>query len=334
MSQRAATWSKFNSRQAPQRLGDTVYGRWNGHAYQLIRLLGTGANGTVWLAQENGRSYALKISTEPTAISLEYRLLKQLQENSPPDIFTVQGSRLGPFVYDLDDYTSADGQLHYFYVMEYIAGVPAHLDSKRSDGTAACQIVCRLLFFLQQLHQKGVAFGDIKADNVLVNPRNGEVRLVDFGGVTRFGESIRQFTEWYDRAYWQAGSRRADRQYDLFSVALLWIQLLCPGIDKIRGGGVRGFQRIKRTLAANGLKNCIPILEKTWKGGFQDADEMREAVQQAAASHVQPKFRKKVGRFYRKWDDVLEKDWDWTHWTVVGSVAVCMSVILRLIMIK
>ena len=46
-------------------------------------------------------------------------------------------------------------------------------------------------------------------ENVIVADY-GHVELVDYGGVTAVGKSIRQFTEIYDRGYWNAGSRAAD----------------------------------------------------------------------------------------------------------------------------
>ena len=53
----------------------------------------------------------------------------------------------------------------------------------------------------------------------------GRPELVDYGGATAFGKGVRQFTEIYDRGYWNAGSRTADAGYDLFSFAVLCIQL-------------------------------------------------------------------------------------------------------------
>ena len=53
----------------------------------------------------------------------------------------------------------------------------------------------------------------------------GSVELIDYGGVSPFGR-VKQFTEWYDRGYWNAGSRTGDISYDLFSFAVMCIGLL------------------------------------------------------------------------------------------------------------
>ena len=51
------------------------------------------------------------------------------------------------------------------------------------------------------------------------------MELVDYGGVTAFGKGIRQFTEIYDRGYWNAGTRVSDAGYDLFSYGVLCVQM-------------------------------------------------------------------------------------------------------------
>jgi len=80
---------------------------------------------------------------------------------------------------------------------------------------------------LAQLHTAGWQFGDIKTDNILVGAY-GQTELVDYGGVTEHGHSVKQFTEMYDRGYWRCGARIADETYDLFSFAVLCIQLILP----------------------------------------------------------------------------------------------------------
>ena len=54
----------------------------------------------------------------------------------------------------------------------------------------------------------------------------GRVELVDYGGMSAVGRSVRQFTEIYDRGFWSAGSRTAEPSYDWFSFAVLWVHAL------------------------------------------------------------------------------------------------------------
>ena len=82
----------------------------------------------------------------------------------------------------------------------------------------------RLLTKLSELHERGYIFGDLKSDNILVSGY-GTTELIDYGGLTRFGKAVRQYTELYDRGYWRAGARSADAGYDLFAFAVLCLEL-------------------------------------------------------------------------------------------------------------
>ncbi|WP_347836547.1 hypothetical protein [Gracilibacillus sp. JCM 18860] len=56
-------------------------------------------------------------------------------------------------------------------------------------------------------------------DNLIVSRNPVRLRWVDVGGTTLIGRSIKEYTEFYDRAYWQMGTRRAEPSYDLFALA-------------------------------------------------------------------------------------------------------------------
>lgn len=312
----------------------TLTGRWNGRCYEMIRSLGAGANGRVYLVREKQQKYALKISSDPTGIALEYRLLQQLQAKVPQSSTQrVQGMRLGPLVFELDDCVTDDGTQAFFYTMEYIAGIPVDVYVRQKGVSAVRHIMKQILTFLHHLHELGYAFGDLKAENLLVDPVTGAVRLIDFGGATRFGEGIRQYTEWYDRAYWRSGSRRADRGYDLFAAAMLLVELLLPEAKKISGGRA-GFASVrKQFLNSQKIRMWLPWLEQAWKGNFRLASQMILAMPRFPLSGDETGSRR-AGGFFQKVGQELGREWDWSDWLAVGSVVVCMTMILRLIMVK
>lgn len=310
-----------------------ITGRWNGRSYRIIRSLGIGANGKVYLVGENDRQYAIKISRDAAGVALEYRLLRQLQAQQQNGVeYSVQGSRLGPFVYDLDDFPGDGGKPVHFYTMEYIPGIPITSYVREKGRSEIGRLFQQLLNYLRQLHRLGYAFGDLKAENVLVNPLSGELRLVDFGGATRFGEGIRQYTEWYDRAYWNAGSRRADIQYDLFAAGMLMLRLLLPEAQRIDVGR-GGFRKIRRLLQQSPeMQPWQGVLERAWRGNYRDASEMLRAVSFVKSSGwkthqgIPGRVHKQVNR--------TEADWDWSHWVAVGSAVLCLAMILRVFMVR
>ncbi|BBI30673.1 serine/threonine protein kinase [Cohnella abietis] len=197
--------------------GTEIKGEWNGRSYRLDQLLGVGANGQVYLASSSSSrlKFAIKLGLEAAELQGEANILASL-DHSEKD--------RPPFLLDVDD-AMVGGKKVPFYVMRYIPGSPvkAYLREKGSHWMGV--IGYRLLERLTQLHEAGWIFGDIKSDNVLVG-EYGRVELVDYGGMSAIGRSVRQFTEIYDRGYWSAGSRTADPAYDHFSVALLWLHAL------------------------------------------------------------------------------------------------------------
>jgi serine/threonine protein kinase len=202
-----------SSNKQPFPQGTEIRGKWNGNRYRLDRLLGLGANGQVYLASSgNRKSYAVKIGLEAAELQGEANILASLD---------LSEKDRSPFLLDVDD-AVLEGKKVPFYVMRYVPGSPvkAYLSQHGSHWIGV--IGYRLLERLAQLHEAGWVFGDIKSDNVLVS-EYGRVELVDYGGASAIGRSVRQFTEVYDRGYWSAGSRIADPAYDCFAVALLWL---------------------------------------------------------------------------------------------------------------
>ncbi|MDG0808968.1 tRNA lysidine(34) synthetase TilS [Cohnella rhizosphaerae] len=195
--------------------GTVLRGKWNGRSYRLERMLGIGANGQVYMAVSGLRTYALKIGMQLEDLQAEANVLASLDRRE---------RKRPPFLLDVDD-AEWQGRVLPFYVMQYVPGVPVKTYLAEHGGAWYGVVGYRLLNRLAELHAAGWAFGDVKSDNILVTDY-GRVSLVDYGGMTAMGRSVRQFTEVYDRGYWSAGSRTADPSYDVFSVAVLWIHAL------------------------------------------------------------------------------------------------------------
>mgnify|MGYP001182360255 CR=1 FL=1 len=233
--------------------GTFVRGKWNGGKYRVERLLGEGANGKVYLVSRGKSLYALKIGYDALDHQSEVNVLKSLARRSA----SFRG-----FLVDADDFLW-NGETVPFYVMKYVKGqtLPEFLKKREPDWLYV--IGLHLLGKLNELHRHGWAFGDLKADNVMVTGYGG-VELVDFGGVTPMGKSIRQFTEVYDRGCWNAGTRVADEGYDLFAFAVLCIQMA-----KYRGSAAAYAQLLPQNRRIEFL-----------------LDEIKETPQLGRVSHV------------------------------------------------
>jgi len=204
--------TSFELRLAP---GTVLTGKWKQGRYRVERLLGEGANGKVYLVEHNRRLLAMKVGGDAVDLQSEINVLRQL---------AIHRRKSEPFLIGVDDFTHTDGMDYPFYVMRYVRGSALHEYVQREGADWFPLIGFHLLGKLAALHEAGWTFGDLKQENVLVG-EYGRVELVDYGGVTAQGKSVRQFTEIYDRGYWNAGGRTAEGAYDLFSFAVLCIHL-------------------------------------------------------------------------------------------------------------
>ncbi|MDQ0190141.1 phosphotransferase [Alicyclobacillus cycloheptanicus] len=191
------------------RAGDIVRTKWSGVRYQVIRPLGSGANGQVYLVRGPDGDAAMKVCDRAEDVALEWGILERVAKHSPWFPRPIQ----------LDDDRDRPGL--YFYVMESVSGEPLSDVLPRLSEREVHGVMDQMLQGLAALHRHGYSFCDLKPENVLVEAAGAvvRVRFVDIGGVTAFGRSVRQFTPFYDRAFWNLGSRRADPQYDLAAAA-------------------------------------------------------------------------------------------------------------------
>ncbi|MCR2823394.1 protein kinase domain-containing protein [Lederbergia panacisoli] len=247
--------------------GTVITGKWHRHRYEIVRKLGSGANGVVYLARSSFGYIALKISMDSVSITTEVNVLKSLEK--------VQGSALGPSLYDVDDWDSGINRIH-FYAMEYIQGRELLAFIKEKGLSWAGVMIVQLLDVLEDLHQKGWIFGDLKPENLIVAGPTPKIRCIDVGGTTMKGRAIKEFTEFFDRGYWGLGSRKAEPSYDLFSTAMLMINLYYPKRF------VKKEESLKQlTAIIQGNKDLIKfesVLLKALLGKYQSAKDMKNEL--------------------------------------------------------
>ncbi|MBS4175757.1 protein kinase family protein [Bacillus sp. FJAT-49736] len=245
--------------------GTVITGKWNKNHYTLIRELGSGANGVVYLAEGRQGYIALKMSNDTMSITSEVNVLKSFSK--------VQGSTLGPSLLEIDDWEK-QGKRVPFYVMEYIHG-PDLLTFIQKKGHAWTGVLMlQLLKDLESLHREGWVFGDLKPENLIVTGPPTRIRCIDVGGTTLLGRAIKEYTEFFDRGYWQAGSRKAEPSYDLFAVAMVMINLYYPRRFSKQGTGLGQLKKVIREKPE--LAKYQDILCKAISSKYKSAIEMRE----------------------------------------------------------
>jgi len=257
-------WKK---RDIELRPGTVVDGKWHHNRYVIQKKLGAGAVGSVFLAKNSsGSQVALKISDQSASLTVEVNVLKSLQR--------VQGNRLGPSLFDVDDWKSPLGKNYSFYVMEYVNGVDLHSFIKNRGKGWIGVFMLQLLDDLEKLHQTGWVFGDLKPENLLIVSQPVRIRWIDVGGTTQQGRAIKEYTEFYDRGYWGMGTRKAEPSYDLFSFVLIFIEA-CTGGQFTKGSNPK--QTLLHKLDTVKLLKPFRLpLKKALNGKYDSASEMRQ----------------------------------------------------------
>lgn len=248
--------------------GTRITGKWHKQHYTIVKELGYGANGIVYLAQTRADYVALKMSDSSMSVTSEVNVLKAFAK--------VQGAPLGPSLLDVDDW-EVTGKNIPFYVMEYIQG-PDLLTFVQSKGFSWTGVlIIQLLNDLDRIHKEGWVFGDLKPENLIVTGPPYKLRCIDVGGTTMQGRAIKEFTEFFDRGYWLGHSRKAEPSYDLFSTAMILINLSYP--KRFNKSGSGGKEQLKTAvLAKPELKKFREPIMNAIDGKFATALEMRQSM--------------------------------------------------------
>jgi serine/threonine protein kinase len=287
--------------------GSVIQGKWTKHNFQLVRRLGAGANGQVYLVRSNNGLYAMKIHDRSGDIALEWGILEQMHR--------ISGYFPDPVMID-----DCVGLPLYFYLMGWINGQT--LDSLHIMNPSRIRdVLIQILSGLHELHQTSHAYCDIKPQNILLEEMSGvsTVRFVDVGGVTPFGRSVRQFTPYYDRAFWNLGSRNADAHYDICAVVLMFICLYSPPpknlsefTDKHR------YEWLQRALNSFPIHSYMPLFRTILDGKITESRLFLDKLSQIPIQNAAYAKAMRAGRqgSMRR----VSKKIDWTERVMWGSI--------------
>lgn len=146
-------------------------------AYRLVRELGRGGMGMVWLAERADGTLGRQVALKLPILSLQNRALV--------DRFTRERDILAelthPRIARLYDAGIAEsGQP--FLAIEYVEGetIAGHCDRARIGVTPRLKLFLQVLDAVQYAHANLVVHRDLKPANILVTA-GGDVRLLDFG---------------------------------------------------------------------------------------------------------------------------------------------------------
>jgi len=211
-------------RDGPFRAGDVAGGR-----YRIVRRIGEGGMGRVYLAEDSrlqGQRWAVKWvpvdAAFPSQPEKEAAIMTSLKHPSLPRIV---------------DYFAVDGE-GVCIVMDYLEGETLLQRSAAHDHALPWTTVvhygaqlCDLLDYLHSLDSP-IVFRDMKPSNVIVGPDDG-VRLIDFGIARTYKEGKASDTVHVGSVGFAApellANRQTDHRADLYSLGSLLYFLLSGG---------------------------------------------------------------------------------------------------------
>ncbi|TWT98314.1 Serine/threonine-protein kinase PrkC [Stieleria varia] len=198
-------------------------------SYRLLKPLGKGGMGVVFLAQHNVMNRLMALKILPPEATADAKRIARFKEEA-----RACAQLDHPNIVQAFDFSQSDGKL--FIVMEYIDGIDLHRavarDGLMSHGTAL-DAITQATQGLAHAHQRGIIHRDIKPSNLLLRS-DGVVKLSDLG-LARIGWDAADGSENPGRLTGTAdfvapeqaiNSRTVDSRADIYSLGCTWYFLL------------------------------------------------------------------------------------------------------------
>ena len=275
--------------------------------FTLIRMLGQGASGRVWLADDTmlRRKVALKLP-QARGGDTSY-LLREAQTSADlrhPNIVSV---------YEVG---SEDDQV--FIACEYIEGVTLrdHLTRGTPEISETVALLENVASALQHAHEQGIVHRDVKPSNILLN-RQRQPFVADFGLAKRISrdETISSEGQILGTARYMspeqaAGrTRETDQRSDIYAIGVILFEMLTG--DLPYRGSVRAVldqkvfedapspRRLVPTLPKDLETICLKCLERDRAKRYQSAAEVADELKRFRAG--EPIKARPITRLERGW---------------------------------
>ncbi len=168
--------------------GETLSGR-----YKLIRELGRGGMGVVWLAEDTALDHQVALKLLPAALGQSSRAIGRLKQEAKRNLQLTHPHIVRLLTFEQD---AARHNLAYL-VMQYIEGQTLDdLLDVHPNGLPLHRIQQLAMQIGQAIdfaHSKGVLHRDIKPSNIIINPYSGAY-LMDFGIAREAKDTITRIT--------------------------------------------------------------------------------------------------------------------------------------------
>jgi serine/threonine protein kinase len=206
--------------------------------YELLRPLGSGGMGSVFLARHRALSKNVALKTLPFHLAddpeLRLRFEREVQ---------CAGKVSHPAIVNTTD-AGVQGRIPWL-VMDYIDGLDLSRLSRvsgRLQTADACEIVRQAALGLQHAHDLGIVHRDVKPSNLMLD-RSGNVRILDFGVARYVNAGQRTLTQTdqlmgtldYMAPEQATAAHLVDRRADLYALGATLFRLM-TGVPPLSAG--------------------------------------------------------------------------------------------------
>lgn len=197
--------------------------------YRLLRPLGKGGMGIVFLAQHAVMNRLMALKILPPEATKDQRRVERFKEEA-----RASAQLEHPNIVQAYDFADSDGKL--YIVMEYIEGVDLQRAVSRDgvmSSAAALDAILQTTDGLAHAHQRGIIHRDIKPSNLLLRD-DGIIKVSDMGlarigfSGTAEGDSPNRLTGTADFVAPEQAidSKTVDARADIYSLGCTWYYLL------------------------------------------------------------------------------------------------------------
>jgi predicted Ser/Thr protein kinase len=269
-----------------------------GDEYEVVRLIGRGGMGAVYLARDRALERLVAIKVLPPGSATDAGVLERFRREAK----TV-ASLQHPGIVPLHAFGERRGLA--WFVMGYVRGesLGARLDRETMlDVETTRTMLAQVADALDHAHKQGIVHRDIKPDNILIDDTSGRALLTDFGiaraDTLQAGTSLTQVgsvmgTPHYMSPEQATAEPSIDGRSDLYSVGVVGYQLL-SGQLPFDGRSFRELLMQHISVTPKALSQVAPsvpsdlaeavmrCLEKDPAKRFTDGRALRTAVGGAA----------------------------------------------------
>jgi serine/threonine-protein kinase len=267
--------------------------------YEIIRKIGGGGMGAVYLASDNNLGGVLRAVKEMVQAHIE----EDQQEKAINDFkreSMILSSLDHPSIPTIFDYFYDEAECRFYLVMKYISGgdLSARIRSApegKIDEATVTEWALQIIDVLNYLHNQPstIVYRDLKPSNIMIDSNSGRVMLIDFG----IARSISQKEEKGVTAVGTMGyappelfSGNVEPRSDIYSLGSTMFHLLTGADPQSNPLLIFDFQKNPRPRQINPRLSdqmeriLMQSVEYNADARFGSANEMRQVLEQHLAN--------------------------------------------------